>query len=171
MTQDVAVDLVLHVETALDQPIEEVWPYILNWTLWIDANDFVQHRVSGTPDTEGEIRRITQFDGAGRVAETFFIKVARIISGRQLVYKVLSPTYMYDAATGASTEVPTTGYEVINVHKEGDRTIVALDVFLDLRPDGVTEEQANSMPAALRAEIEHKWHGKYFPKLKALLAK
>jgi len=58
----VKVDMVVRMETALNHPAAKVWPYLLHWNLWVDRRDYVEERVAGTPDAEGEIKRITHFD-------------------------------------------------------------------------------------------------------------
>ena len=169
--QRVKVDLLAHVETALDHPLEKVWPYILHWNLWVDEKDYVEHHVAGSHDTEGEVKRITHFDETGRMDSSFFVTVIKIEPHKQLVYKILSPSYVYDAVTGASTEVPLTGYEVFDLREEKrDQTIVTLDIFAESCPAGISKDQVHGIAKDYRINTDKNWHGNYFPKLNKLLS-
>jgi hypothetical protein len=164
------VDLLACVETTLDHPIENVWPYILHWNLWVDSRDYVQHRVAGSPDTIGEVKQITHLDGTGRMDASFFATIVKIVPHQQLIYKLWSPSYGYDAVTGISTEVPLTGYEVFNLREEIGHTVVSFYVFAESRPTGVTEAQAQGMSNDYSVDTKKRWRDKYFPKLNELLS-
>lgn len=166
----VTVDLVSRVETTVDHPVEKVWPYILHWNSFVDEKEFLPHRVAGANDSVGEIKGVSHFDKTGRMESFFFLKTILIVPNKQLVLKVLSPEYAYDGETGLSTEVPQTGYEVFSTRENDGRTAVSLDVFVEMMPPGVTEDQAQSIAEQYRIETEEKWYQKYFPKLKQLLA-
>jgi uncharacterized protein YndB with AHSA1/START domain len=171
MTQDVAVDLVLRLETVLDHPVEKVWPYILHWNLWVDNKDFISHRVAGKSDTEGEVIGVNHFDDTGRMDSSFFIKVLKIVPNKLLIYKILSPESSYDAETGSITEVPQTGYEVFSVCAKGGTTMITLDVLAELRLADTAADQARGIAEKYQVETERNWYQKYFPKLKQLLSR
>jgi hypothetical protein len=166
---DVPVDLVHHMEETFDYPAERIWPYLLNWTSFVDENDFMAQSVTGTPDVEGEVKRVSAL-AHGRVESTFMLKVVKIVPNRMLVYKLISADSSFDAETGAVTETPQTGYEVMSVREEGGRSVVMLDVLAESRPAGVTtEEQARQFAADYSAFTENRWRTNYFPRLRQLL--
>jgi len=164
------VNLLSYVETTIDQPAEKLWPFILHWHLWVDEKDYVEHRVSGNPDTEGEIKRITHFDETGRMDSCFFVEIVKIEPCKQLIYKILSPSYEYDATTGASSESPFSGYEVFDIHEKGGKTVLTLNIVAEWRLGGITEEEAKRLSCEYRANMQKNWNENYFPKLKSLVS-
>jgi uncharacterized protein YndB with AHSA1/START domain len=164
------VDLILRLESAFDHPIEKVWPYILHWHLWVDEKEYLQHRVAGKPDHEGEIKRVSHFDSTGRLESSFHMKIIRIVPGKQLIYKILSPDHAFDAETGACVRTPQSGYEVFGVARVDGKTLVSLDVLAEIQMTGISEESARSFEAKYKEDTEKNWYGKYFPCLRRLLS-
>jgi len=120
----------VHVETTLEHPAEKVWPHILRWDAWIE--DYREERVGGAPDAVGEVLRVSHFDETGRLDLSFFVSIFKITPHRQLVYKIISPLYSYDAETGAVTAAPTMGFEILNLREDGETTVIGLDAFIEL---------------------------------------
>jgi hypothetical protein len=167
---DIAVDLVLHVEESFDATAEQIWPYVLHWTSFVDENDFMAQSVTATPDTEGEVKRVSAL-AHGRVESTFLLTVLKIVPNRMVVYKLTSPDWSFDADTGAVTETPQSGYELMSLREEGGKTVVMLDVLAESRPTGVTtQEQAQKFAADYAAFTDDRWRTNYFPRLRELLA-
>jgi hypothetical protein len=165
----VPVDLVLHVEETFDHPAEQVWPYVLHWTSFVDENDFMAQSVTGTPDVEGEVKRVSAL-AHGRVESTFLLTVLKIVPNRMVVYKLTSPDWSFDADTGAVTETPQSGYELVSLREEAGATVVMLDVLAESRPAGVTSpEQARQFAADYASFTENRWLTNYFPRLRQLL--
>ena len=163
------IDLLARIETTLERPVAEVWPYVLHWPLWVDEKDYLAHHVAGTPDTEGEIKRITQFDSTGRVESSFLIRVTRIVPHQQLIYKILPPYTTYDSVTGVGTEVPMTGYEVMDLSCENDRTTLRVFIYAESEPGDLTDDEVEKAARDYTTSTEQVWRDKYFPKLRDLL--
>src|SRR5947209_7796848 len=104
-----------HLETTFDYPIEQVWPYMINWNPWIA--DFVAHPVAGNPDSVGEVRRVSNFDETGRLARSFFHEVIKFDPPRQFIYQMVSPLYEYDATSGEITEIPIVEFDINNLRE------------------------------------------------------
>jgi hypothetical protein len=162
------MDLLIHVETALDHPVEKVWPHVLHWNQWVD--DYLEHRIAGVPDVEGEIKSIEHFDETGRMDASYFAKVIRIVPRERLIYKILSPSCSYDATTGVRTEMPLTGYDIFNLRSEGGGTILTVEILADMVPAGVAHEQLQHFCAEYTAKAEKAWYERYLPRLKELLS-
>jgi hypothetical protein len=171
MTQDGSVDLVLRLEAAFDQPVEKVWPYLFRWNLWVDPKDFVSHRIAGNADNEGEVMAVNHFDETGRLDSLFFVKLLKAVPNSQLVYKILSPQHTYDAETGRQQEVPQTGYEVFSIFERHGRTVIMLDLLMEIGITGLTADQVQEVGTRFREETEKKWYQEYFPKLESLSSK
>jgi hypothetical protein len=163
------VVLSARMETTFDYAIEAVWPYMIHWGSWID--DFVAHHVAGTPESVGEVRRISSFDESGRLARSFCHEVIKFDPPNQFVYKMRSPLSEYDARTGQITEIPVIEYDINTLIDVGGKTLYSCDVVGEYRsPTILTEEQAHAAAEAYRVNGVKTWAEKYFPAVKKLMA-
>jgi hypothetical protein len=166
------IDHALFLKIALDHPAEKVWPYVLHWDLWVNDTEFREYRVAGALDTEGEIKKVIHFDTTGRLDLEFYAEVVKIIPCKRLVYKILSALYVYDAATGARSELPFTGYEIYELREEKGKTVLTFDFYAEeTRAAAISKEEARRVANEFVAAKEADWYGRYFPRLVTLLAK
>jgi len=166
------IDYTLFLKVALEHPAEKVWPYVLHWDLWVNEAEFREYRVAGSLDTEGEIKKVIHFDQTGRLDLEFYLEVVKIIPCKRLVYKILSALYVYDAVTGARTEVPHTGYEIFELREEKSQTVLTFDFYAEeTRAVAISKEEARRSASEFVVAKEADWYGRYFPRLRELLSK
>jgi len=165
----VRVDLLAYMETLCPYSASTVWPFIVRWNDWVDARDYVEHRVGGNQGAEGEVKRITHFESGGRVESSFLVRVLRVIPNRLLVYKILSPAIQYDAESGQTTALPLTGYEVFELREAGQGTALSFQVLAETKRRGISVAEAQELGRVYRENAEQAWNERYFPALHALL--
>jgi len=163
-----SVDLLVSVETTLEYPVETVWPYVLQWKRWVD--DYIEQRIAGTANTEGEIKSISHLDATGRMQSQYFVKLIRVLTHKLLVYKILSPSYNYDASNGARSQMALSGYDVFRVRAENGRTVMNLEIYADMELQNTSETQARDFAQKHQIEAERNWYETYFPRLRLLLS-
>lgn len=164
---EVRVRHVLHVETVLDHPVEKVWPYLVYWEPWIAG--YVIGSGSGKVDQEGETFDVRHFDEAGRIDESFTMKVIRFAPYQQFVLERVSPHTSYDK-DGDPTVLRFTGYDINGIFDVGGKSLITTDVIGDKWHPGITPEEAEAMAAEFTKGAVEAWEGKYFPALRKLLA-
>jgi len=163
-----SVDLLVSVETILEYPVETVWPYILHWKRWVD--NYIEHRIAGTANAEGEIKSISHLDATGRMQAQYFVKLIKVVTHKLLVYKILSPCYNYDASNGARSQTELRGYDVFRVRPENRRTIMNLEIYAETELQNTSETEARDFAQKHQIEAERNWYETYFPRLRLLLS-
>lgn len=165
------IDYWVRLEIVLDHPAGKVWPLVLHWDRWVNDTEFREYRIAGSLDTEGEIKKVIHFDDSGRLDFNFHAEVVKLVPQQRLIYKFLSPMVAYDSTTGAAIEIPYTGYEVFELREQDGKTTLTFDLYAEEgRAVALTKAESRRIAAAFVTATEERWYGRYFPRLKALLA-
>jgi len=99
---------VSHYSIVIDAPIETVWQHLVNLGSWM--YEFEMALVSGTPGTQGEVRRL--YSG-----QDFLVQTVKVIPNKLLVIANLPSTFQGESGTGIS---------VMTLHENSGATTVDL---------------------------------------------
>lgn len=156
-----AVDWLPHHGFFVDAPVDAVWPFIVDWTTWVD--DKRLDHVSGQRGAVGEVQRLGTVDADGVVVSSFLVETARIVPNVRLAYRILPHG-------SEKTHVDRSeGYAIFHLYPVGPRTLVTYETVSRMETSSLSQEEFRAATAGSEAAGQTRWNERYIPRLRMLL--
>jgi len=156
-----AVDWLPHHGFFVEAPVDAVWPFIVDWTTWVD--DKRLDHVSGERGAIGEVQRLGTVNAEGVVVSSFLVETARIIPNVRLAYRILP--HASDKTHVDRSE----GYAIFHLYPVESRTLVTYETVARMETSSVSQEEFDATTERSEAAGQTRWNERYIPRLRMLL--
>jgi hypothetical protein len=151
------IDMVSNVTTLIREPIDAVWPHLLEQAKWM--TDFQIETLGGERNKEGELKKVTPPEAG---FQHFFFKTLLLVPFRRFVYKAYTDN--------RSGQYGFTGIEILSLGDLGKDSAVTFEAYLEIQSSTMTSGELSQFVSSAKEGSVAMW-GRNFERLAALVAK